>query len=133
MKLQSVVITSLLIATMSIGLTSFISTGLTEYGVQNNVDQSEFKKLQKLENATSIATKASERSSNVESKSNFFNLPGVVKTGKLTFEALGLWNHFFTVIMSVTGLNAAPAGWPALLITSVLGVMVSFIFVKRFF
>lgn len=133
MKLQHFVIAALVVATMSVGLTSFISTGLTEYGVSDNVDTAGMQKLEKMENATSITTKAKDRAANIESKSNFFNLPGVVKTGKLTFDALKLWNIFINTIVQILGLNHAARGWPAILATGTLGVTVSFIFVKRFF
>lgn len=133
MKLEMIVVSALLIATMSIGLTSFISTGLTEYDVQNNVDTSSMKNLQRLENATSITQKAKDRASNVESKSNYFNLPGVVKTAKLTFDAVGLWNLFINIIVQIIGLNHAPGNWPVLFATGSLGVSVAFIFVRRYF
>ncbi|MFB6192651.1 MAG: hypothetical protein ABEK00_00195 [Candidatus Nanohaloarchaea archaeon] len=133
MKLRMVVISALLLASMSIGLTSFISTGLTEYGVQNNVDTSNMQKLQKIENATSMTQKAKRRAANVESKSNYFNLPGVIKTAKLTFDAVGLWNVFINIIVKIVGLNHAPANWPVLFATGSLGVSVAYIFVKRFF
>jgi len=133
MKLRMVVISALMIATMSVGMTQFISDGLSEYGTSSQVNQENFQKLQKLENATSITTKAQDRAENVESKSNFFNLPGVVKTAKLTFDSIGLWEQFLGIIAEILGLDAAPGNWPVLLATGTLGVSVSFIFVKRFF
>jgi len=133
MKLRNFVVAALAVATMSVGLTSFMSTGLEEYNVSDNVDTGGMQKLEKIENATSITTKAKDRAASVESKSNFFNLPGVVKTGKLTFDALKLWNIFINTIVQILGLHHAARGWPALLATGTLGVTVSFIFVKRFF
>jgi len=133
MKLRMIVVSALLLASMSIGMTSFISTGLTEYGVQNNVDTSSMENLQKIENATSLTQKAKQRASNVESKSNYFNLPGVIKTAKLTFDAVGLWNTFINVIVKIIGLNHAPGNWPVLFATGSLGVSVAFIFIKRYF
>lgn len=133
MKLRMIVISALMVATMSIGLTSFIGDGLNEYDTSSQVNQDNLKQLQKLENATSITQKAQQRAANVESKSNFFNLPGVVKTAKLTFDAVGLWSIFLNIISKVLGLNAAPSNWPVLLATGTLGVSVSFIFVKRYF
>lgn len=133
MKLRNVVISALLIATMSVGMTQFISDGLSNYDTSSKVNQENFEKLEKLQNATDITTKASERASNVESKSNFFNLPGVVKTAKLTFDSVGLWEQFLGIIAEILGLDAAPGNWPVLLGTGTLGVSVAFIFVKRFF
>lgn len=133
MKLKDYVIGALLVATMTVGVTSFISTGLSEYGVQNNVNQQELDKLEKIENVTSITTKAKGRASNIESKSNFFNLPGVVKTGKLTFDALKLWDIFVGVIIDVTGLNNAAGNWPMIFLSATMSVSVAFIFVKRWF
>jgi hypothetical protein len=133
MKLRTVVISALLVATMSAGITGFISDGLSEYGVQNNVDTGSLDKLEKIENATSITKKAQERASNVESKSNFFNLPGVFKTAKLTFDAVGLWDTFISIILSITGLNAAHGGWIGTLAIGALTVTVTFILITRVF
>jgi len=134
MKLHMVVVSALLVATMSVGMTGFISTGLTQYNdTTSDVDVSGMEKLEKIENATSITQKAKERASNVESKSNFFNLPGVVKTAKLTFDAVGLWGMFLSTIVEILGLNNAPQNWPKLLALGSLSVTVTFIFIKRFF
>lgn len=133
MRLQMVVISALLVATMSLGMTSFIGTGLNEYNNSGSVDTANMERLNKIQNATSITEKAKERASNVESKSNFFNLPGVVKTAKLTYDALGLWAVFIGVIMEVTGLNQAPGNWPLTLATGALSVSITFIFIKRYF
>jgi len=134
MKLHMVVISALLVATMSLGMTSFISTGLSEYSdTTSDVDVSGMKKLDKIENATSITQKAKERASNVESKSNFFNLPGVVKTAKLTFDAVGLWGTFLQIIIEILGLNNAPGNWVKVLALGSLSVSVTFIFIKRYF
>jgi len=133
MKLRTVVISALLVATMSAGVTSFISDGLTEYGVENNVDTGELEKLEKIENATSITRKAQERASNVESKSNFFNLPGVFKTAKLTYESVGLWDVFIGIILNITGLNQAAGNWIGTLAIGSLTVSVTFILITRVF
>jgi len=133
MKLRMVVISALLVATMSVGITSFISDGLTEYGVSKNVDTESMERLEKIENATDITTKAQERASNVESKSNFFNLPGVFKTAKLTFDAVGLWDTFITIILDITGLDNAPGNWIGTLAVGTLTVSVTFILITRVF
>lgn len=133
MKLRMVVISALLVATMSLGVTSFIGDGLTEYGVSNNVDTASMERLEKIENATSITNKAQERASNVESKSNFFNLPGVFKTAKLTFDAVGLWDTFISIILDITGLNKAPGNWIGTFVLGSLSISVTFILITRVF
>lgn len=133
MKLKNIVISALAVVFMTVGLTSFIGTGLNEYNVSSNIDQTQFEQLEKIENATSISTQAGDKAANVESKSNYFNLPGVVKTGKLTFQALQLWDEFFTIIMDITGLDHAAQDWPLRLATSVMTVSVAFIFARRWF
>jgi hypothetical protein len=132
-KLHMVVISALMVATMSIGLTSFMGTGMNQYDTSSKVNTTNMERLNRIENATSITQKAKNRAANVESKSNYFNLPGVVKTAKLTFDAVGLWNTFLVIIIEILGLNHAPSNWPLLLATGSLGVSVTFIFIKRYF
>jgi len=129
MKPQTFVNSAILVATITVGITAFIGTGLTQYNVSENVDQSELEKLEKIENATSITNKAEENAQNIQGRQNFFTLPNVVSTLKLPFEAAGLWNVFIGTIFEITDLDLA--NWAQTLVLAVISSTVAFMIVRR--
>lgn len=129
MKPETFVNSAILVATITVGITAFIGTGLAEYNVDQNVDQSELEKLEKIENATSITQKAESNAQNIQGRQNFFTLPNVVSTLKLPFEAAGLWKVFIGTIFEITDLNLA--NWAQTLILAVISSSVAFMIVRR--
>ena len=119
------------IATLMIGLTGFISTGLSTYQVTDKVDQGELQKLEKVENSTSIAQEAQRRAQQAEARSNFFTLPNIVNLLRLPFEAAPLLEQFANIAMEVLGLHHAPQQWPKMLVGSFILISIAFAFARR--
>lgn len=128
-QLRNFVIGALMIATVSVGLTGFISQGLNQYSQTSNVDTDGIEKLDKIGNATDIADRAQQRAENVEAKSQFFTLPGLVKTFKLAFDSIGVWDVFISTAVNLLGLNIV--NWPAAFATGAVTIAVAFIFARR--
>jgi len=135
MKISDWVVGAVTIAMLTIGVTGFISDGISVYQVSDNVDMGELEKLQTETNTqldnTNLADNARQRAENVESKSNFFTLPGLINTFKLGFQSIGIWDSFARISLNILGLGAAHGGWPRLLITSIIGILVAFKFAER--
>jgi len=128
-QLVKFVIGALLVATVSVGLTGFISEGLNTYSKSSNVDTDGLKKLERVSNATDLADKAQQRAENVNAKSDFFTLPGLVKTFKLAFDSIGLWDIFISTSLNILGLNKV--SWPAAFATGAVTIAIAFIFARR--
>jgi len=131
MKLQRWAYGGVFVKAIMIGLTGFITTGIAEYGVTDNVDSGEMQKLESIEDSTSIAQQAQERAEQAEARSNFFTLPNIVNLLRLPFEAIPLWEEFISVMLDVTGVNNAPQNWPMVLASSFLVITVAFKFARR--
>lgn len=130
-QLYSYVIGALMIATLTVGLTGFISEGINVYGVNSNVQQGQLSKLKQMDNQTNLATKAKQRAENVNAKSNFFTLPGLIKTFKLAFQSIGLWDIFFTTSTNILGLQQATGNWLVVLASASIMVLIAFKFGGR--
>ena len=131
MKLQRWAYGGVFITAVMIGLTGFITTGIAEYGVTDNVENGEMQKLEDIQESTSIAQDAQERAEQAEARSNFFTLPNIVNLLRLPFEAIPVWEEFISVAMDVTGINNAPQNWPMMMASSFLVITVAFKFAQR--
>jgi len=131
MNLQRWAYGGVFISAVMIGLTGFITTGIAEYGVTDNVDNGEMQKLEDIQESTSIAQDAQERAEQAEARSNFFTLPNIVNLLRLPFEAIPVWEEFISVAMDVTGINNAPQNWPMMMASSFLVITVAFKFAQR--
>lgn len=135
MKIRDWVVGAVTIAMLTIGVTGFISDGLSVYGVGDNVDMGELNQLEEETNKqldqSNLADNARKRAENVESKSNFFTLPGLINTFKLGFQSIGIWDSFARISLSILGLGSAHGGWPRILVTSIIAILVAFKFAER--
>lgn len=129
--LRSWAIAAVMITTMSIGVTGFITTGIAQYDVSGNVQDSDIDRLETLQNSTSIAQQAQTQAEEAEARSNFFTLPSIVNLLRLPFESIPIWQEFIGTIFDVTGLDMAPGGWPSVLAISVITIIIAFKFAGR--
>lgn len=120
-----------MIATIMVGLTGFISEGLSIYQVSDNVDQGEIDRLKQIENSTSIARQAQNTAQGTGARPDFSSLPGVVDLFKLPFEAIPVIGLFLSTGLDVTGLSAAHGGWIYTLAITFVTLTVAFIFAGR--
>jgi len=130
-NLRSIVIASLLMTTLSAGMYGFLTDGLTVYNAGADVDAGSLQELDKLGNdSAKIAANAQDQAEQVESKSDFFSLPGIINTLLTVFDAIPIWEQFIQVFAEVTGIDQAGT-WIYTLVTGILMVTASFIFVKQ--
>lgn len=130
-NLRSIVIASLLMTTLSAGMYGFLTDGLTVYNAGADVDAGNLQKLDKLgDNSSRIAANAQDQAEQVESKSDFFSLPGIINTLLTVFDAIPIWEQFIQVFAETTGIDQAGT-WIYTLVTGILMVTASFIFVKQ--
>lgn len=120
-----------MIATVMVGLTGFISEGVSIYNVGGNVDSNELNKLEQIENSTSLATDAQQRATSANAVKDFTALPGVIEILKLPFEAIPVIGLFVQTSMDVTGLSSAHGGWPFALIMAFVSMSIAFLFARR--
>jgi len=130
-QLRKWAIAAVMLTTMSIGITGFITTGIAEYDVAGNVQSSNVDRLEELEKSTSIAEQAQTQAEQAEARSSFFTLPSVVNLLRLPFESLGIWQTFIGIGFEFTGLNMAPGGWPSILAISAITIIIAFRFAGR--
>jgi len=128
-QLRYFVIGALLISTFSVGLTGFISDGLSLYNAESQVDTGKLDRLNQIDNSTQLADKAQTRAENVNAKSDFFTLPGLIKTLKLAFDSIALWDVFITESLALLGL--AKVSWLQALLSGAVVLTVSFMFAQR--
>lgn len=129
--LRKYAISGVMIVTLAIGLTGFIAGGLEIHGLSGQVDTQELGELQDLQNSTGIAQTARERSENLEARSEFFSLPGVVNTLRTVFASIPIWQTFIGVTIETLGIQHATQNWPELLAVSALLIAVSYKLVMR--
>jgi len=120
-----------MIVTLSIGLVGFISSGLKLHGIQGNVDTDGLNELNDLQNTTGITSTAQERSEDLEARSEFFSLPGVVNTLRTVFQSIPIWQTLIGVTIETFGLQYATQKWPQILAVSSLLIAISYKFVMR--
>jgi len=130
-QLRDWAIAGVFIATLMAGITGFITTGLSQYGVTDNVDTGQLEQLEKIENSTSIAQEAQRRAEQAEARSDFFTLPNIINLFRLPFESVPLIEQFAGVVIQVTGLHYAPGQWPLILVGSIVVIVVAFRFGGR--
>lgn len=133
MALKQYAFTGVIIATVMIGLTGFISEGLAIYNVTGNVDTGELSKLESIENSTSIAADAQKRASSINTRQDFSTLPGVLQILKLPFEAVPIIGKFIGTSMNILGLSSAYGAtpWPYTLAISFVTITISFMILRR--
>lgn len=119
------------IATVMTGLTAFIISGISVYGVTDSVDTGELDKLEKIENSTSIGQEAQRRAEQAEARSNFFTLPNIVNLLRLPFEAVPIWELFISTGLDILGINQAPDNWPMLMGSAFIVITIAFKFANR--
>jgi len=122
---------AVIISTVMIGLTGFITEGINMYGVSDNVDQGKLDQLEQVQNSTGIAQEAQQRAEQAEARSNFFTLPNIVNLLRLPFQAVGMWELFIGTSMQILGLNLAPQNWPMMLASSFIIITIAYKFAKR--
>lgn len=122
---------AVMISTVMIGLTGFITEGISMYGVSDNVDQGQLQQLEQVQNSTEIAQQAQQRAEQAEARSNFFTLPNIVNLLRLPFQAVGMWELFIGVSMQTLGLNLAPQNWPMMLASSFIIITIAYKFAQR--
>lgn len=127
-QLRKFAIGAVMLTTISIGITGFITAGLAEYDVAGNVQSSDIDKIEELQNSTSIAKKAQTQAEQAEARSNFFTLPSVVNLLRLPFESIPIWQTFLGILAEFTGINMAPGQWPMVLAVSVITILIAFRF-----
>ena len=131
MKLQKWAMGGVMIATVMVALTGFITSGIAEYSLDNNFKSGGLDKLENLEESTSIAEDAQDRAEQAEARSNFFTLPNIINLMRLPFEAIPLWEQFAGVAIEVSGLSYMHGNWLVTLFSSFALISVAFIFAKR--
>jgi len=131
LQLKEISIAGLLIATMAVGLTGFIGTGLDVYNVSSNVGQGELDRLNKIQNSSSLASEASSNAQNVQAQADFFTTPNIIEVGKTVFSSIGVWQVFINVFVDVLGINQA-GNWFKVLAVGALTISATFIFARRF-
>jgi len=119
-----------MIATISLGLTTFIAGGMNITGYQGNVTSGELSELQQLQESSQITQTAQERSESVEARSEFFSLPGVVNTLRTVFQSIPIWEKMISATIEVFGLQYASQNWPQILAVSILFITISYRFAK---
>lgn len=124
-------ISGVMIVTLSIGIAGFIAGGLAVHGINGEVDTKELGELQDLQNTTGIAQTARERSENLEARSEFFSLPGVVNTLRTVFQSIPIWQTFIGVTIETFGIQYATENWPEILAVSSLLILISYKVVMR--
>lgn len=132
LTLREITVSGLLIATLTVGLSGFVTEGLIKYDVEGNVDSGPLNQLKQVGNQTNIADRAQTRASGISAESNYFTLPNVVKTGRLVFDSIPILNTFISVFMNVTGLSMS-GNWFLVLASGALTISVAFIFARRWF
>jgi len=131
MDLKQWALAGVLIATVMVGLTGFISEGVSLYNVSDKVDQGELDKLEQIENSTSIARDAQRRAESINTRPDFSTLPGVIQILKLPFESIPVIGLFLSTLMDLTGVSAAHGGWPFTLAMAFVTVTIAFLIARR--
>ena len=130
-ELKEITIAGLMIATMAVGITGFIGTGLDIYNVEDNVDQGELDRLKQIQESSSLASNASTNAQNVQAQADFFTTPNIIEVGKTVFSSIGVWQVFINVFVDATGINMA-GNWFKILAIGALTISATFIFARRF-
>jgi len=131
LELKEITIAGLMIATMAVGITGFIGTGLDIYNVEDNVDQGELDRLKQIQESSSLASNASTNAQNVQAQADFFTTPNIIEVGKTVFSSIGVWQVFINVFVDATGINMA-GNWFKILAIGALTISATFIFARRF-
>jgi len=120
-----------MIATVMVALTGFITSGIAEYSLNSNFQSSDLDQLENLEEKTSIAEDAQDRAEQAEARSNFFTLPNIVNLLRLPFEAIPLWESFASTAIQVSGLAPMHGNWLITMFSSFALIAVAFAFANR--
>jgi hypothetical protein len=131
MNLQKWAMGGVMIATVMVGLTGFITSGIAEYSLDSNFQSGGLDQLENLEEKTSIAQDAQDRAEQAEARSNFFTLPNIVNLLRLPFEAVPLWESFAGVALNVSGLGFMHGNWLITMFSSFALIAVAFGFARR--
>jgi len=131
MNLQKWAMGGVMIATVMVGITGFITSGIAQYSVDSNFQSGDLDKLENLEDKTSIAKDAQQRAESAEARSNFFTLPNIVNLLRLPFEAVPLWESFAAVAIDVTGLSYMHGNWLITMFSSFAVIAIAFAFASR--
>jgi len=130
-NLQKWAMGGVMIATIMIGLTGFITSGIAEYSVSDNFQSGNLNELEDLEESTSLAQDAQDRAEQAEARSNFFTLPNIVNLLRLPFEAVPLWESFIKTGLQISGLGFMHGNWLVTMFSSFALIAIAFAFSKR--
>lgn len=119
----------ILLAMLSVGVTGVITGTLAVHGMNSQVDTSELEELSSLQNRTGISETAQQSAEDVEARSEFFSLPGVVNTLRTVFDSIPVWQTFITVAIDILGLGNAHGNWIQILAASSVLILVGYRFV----
>jgi len=117
-----------LISTLSVALVGFIAGGMSETGL--SFEGGQFSQLQEIQESSQITETAQERSEDVEARSEFFSLPGVINTLRTVFQSIPIWEAMISTSIEIFGLQYATNNWPQILAVSVTFIMISYRFAK---
>lgn len=122
---------AVLITTVMIGITGFITEGVALYGLNDDFDAGSLENLEKVGNSTSIAKEARRRAEQAEARSNFFTLPNIVNLLRLPFQSIPVWEAFIGTGIQILGIQHASQGWPMILVSSFILIYIAYEFANR--